>query len=110
MSSAPRRSPLLYCAALALFGAPLPLLAACGNAGASYPDGAQVTAAQGVWCEALAKLNGKPTNWEHMSACKGAFPTASAAYLKGMAKCYPARVEAMGDKATDSSQISSDCI
>src|SRR4051794_12059129 len=110
MSAALRRSPLLYRAVLALFGAPLPLLAACGNPGASYPDGSQVKAAQDVWCQALAKLNGKPTGWEYMSDCKGAFPPASAAYLRGMAKCYPARVEAMGDKAPDTSQISADCI
>jgi hypothetical protein len=76
----------------------------------SYPDGSQVTAAQGAWCEALAKLSGKPTGWEPMSSCKGAYPTASAAYLRGMTKCYAARVEAMGENAVDSSQIVADCI
>src|SRR5690242_9962142 len=60
--------------------ASLALLAACAS-GASYPDGSQVTAAQAGWCQALAKLNGHPNDWDSMSSCKGAYPTASAAYL-----------------------------
>jgi hypothetical protein len=108
MSAAFFRSPSLRRAVLPL-GA-LALLAVACTPPSSYPDGSQVTAAQGAWCQALAKQNGYPTGWVHMSACKGAYPTASAAYLRGMTKCYPARVEAMGDKAVDSSQIVSDCI
>src|SRR5262245_20976352 len=87
----------------------LALLAACAS-GASYPDGSQVTAAQAGWCQALAKLNGHPTDWDAMRSCKGAYPTASAAYLRGMTKCYPARIEAMGDKAVDTAQTQADCI
>lgn len=104
----PPRGPIVR-AILALGGAALPLLGACGSPGASYPDGSQVTAAQASWCQGLAKLSGNPTGWEHMNACKGAFPTASAAFLKNMTKCFVTRHEAAGDNAVDNSQIVSDC-
>jgi len=81
--------------------------AACGPA--SYGDRAAVDSAQKAWCDTLAKMNGAPGTWEHLAACKAAYPTASAAYLRGMTKCYPARKEAYGDKPTDSGHLVAEC-
>ena len=85
------------------------LLAACGGGGAGYPDSSDVTAAQAAWCKALGKVNGAGDKWEHMSACKSAYPTASATFLRGLTKCYVARREAAGDTAPDNTQILADC-
>ena len=69
--------------------------------------------AQSAWCEALAKSEGGGPAWQHMNTCKGAYPTASAAYLRGMTKCFFERVaEAQegGDAAAvDRSQMLGDC-
>jgi hypothetical protein len=107
--SAPRPRFVLRRARLALSAVVPLLLPGCGGSGARAPDGSQVTAAQAEWCQALAKLNGAPDTWEHLSACKDVYPTASAAYLHGMTKCMVTRREAAGDKAPDQSQIIQDC-
>ena len=44
-----------------------------------------------------------------MTACKAVYPTASAPYLRAMAKCFVARKEAMGDKAPDAGLLVADC-
>lgn len=109
---APMREPRRSARAVpfALLAAVLPLsLAACGGGGAGYPDRGDVTAAQASWCQALAKLDGKGDDWKSMSACKSAYPTASAAFLRGVTKCYVARREAAGDTAPDNNQILADC-
>ncbi len=84
-----------------------PLLFACGSPLANYPDASGVRAAQEEWCKSLAGSAG--ASWEHMSACKGAYPAASGAYLKGMGKCFSERREALGDEAPDNTQLLSDC-
>lgn len=82
-------------------------LAACGPA--SYPDRGAVESAQKSWCDALAKMNGAPGSWDQLSACKAASPTSSAPYLRGMAKCVPARKESYGDKAPDVGHMVAEC-
>ncbi len=77
--------------AIGLFGAGV-LFAACGG-GANYPDRPDITKAQKVWCEALAKSAGSDSSWDKMSDCLGASPAASPAYIAGIAKCYSARYE-----------------
>jgi hypothetical protein len=89
--------------------AALPLAAAACSGGASYPDGGEVTAAQAAWCAALGKINGAGDKWDAMSACKSAYPTASAAFLRGITKCYVARRESAGDTVPDNTQIVADC-
>jgi hypothetical protein len=97
-------------AGLALLAAALPIsLAACGGGGAGYPDSNDVTSAQAAWCAALAKVDGAGDKWSSMSACKAAYPTASAAFLRGLTKCYVARRAAAGDTAPDNTQILADC-
>jgi hypothetical protein len=71
-----------------LLGALVLASAACGPA--NFPDKGAVAAAHDGWCQALAKAYGGAA-WEPLGACKSATPTASAAYLRGMAKCFPAR-------------------
>ena len=88
---------------------PISLAACGGGGGAGYPDSNDVTAAQAAWCKALGKINGAGDKWESMSACKAAYPTASAAFLRGLTKCYVARREAAGDNAPDNTQILADC-
>lgn len=107
----PRRSPRALRFVLSgLLVAALPLAAAaCGGGGAGYPDRNDVTAAQAAWCSALGKLDGAGEKWDSMSACKSAYPTASAAFLRGLTKCYVARREAAGDTAPDNTQILADC-
>jgi hypothetical protein len=78
---------------------------ACGPA--SFPDTPAVVAAQASWCDALAKVNGP--GWDHLATCKGAMPTGSAAYVRAMAKCFPARKEAAGDKAWDAGLMIAEC-
>ena len=87
----------------------LPVLAACGGAGASYPDRSDVNAAQAAWCDSLAKLNGAPGAWEHLAACKAAYPSSSGQYLRGMTTCFTKRREAGGDKGPDQSQTVAEC-
>jgi hypothetical protein len=106
----PRRSPRALRLLLSgLLAAALPLAGAACSSGASYPDGGDVTAAQAAWCTALGKINGAGDKWDAMSACKSAYPTASAAFLRGITKCYVARREAAGDTVPDNTQIVADC-
>ena len=74
-----------------VLGALVVAAAACGPA--NYPDQSAVAAAQDGWCQALAKAYGGGGAWEPLGACKGAGSTGSAAYLRGMAKCFPSRKE-----------------
>jgi hypothetical protein len=88
------------------------LVAACGGAGASYPDRPDVSKAQSTWCEELAKSEGGGPTWEHMNTCKGAYPSGSAAYIGGMTRCFFERVNATqegGDAAVDRSQMLGEC-
>ncbi len=71
-----------------LLGALVGAAVAC--APASFPDKDAVAAAHQGWCRALAKAYGGDS-WDQMGACKAHAPTASAAYLRGMAKCFPGR-------------------
>jgi hypothetical protein len=90
-----------------LFAAALPL--ACGGAPAGYPDTSGVTQAQKEWCQALAKGSGKGDKWEYMSDCKAAYPTASAEYLKRMAKCLSEHIGDNEDAAIDYGQVTAGC-
>ncbi len=78
--------------ALGALGVLLVSATACGPT--SFADGDAVVAAQGAWCQALAKASGAGASWEHLGACKGAMPTGSPSYLRGMTKCFPAHKEA----------------
>jgi hypothetical protein len=105
------RESLASAVCAALCGFVLPALglvvASCGGAAASFPDGAGVAAAQGEWCQAQAKLAGAAGSWEHLGACKATFPSASAAFLAGMTKCFGDRKAA--ENAPDNSQIMQEC-
>ncbi len=93
----PRRFARAFC--LAALAAVLPIsLAACSGGGAGYPDRDAVVSAQAAWCTALGKLEGSGEKWSGMSSCKSAYPTASAAFLRGLTKCYVARREAAGTR------------
>jgi len=59
--------------------------------------------------KALGKLDGAGEKWSGMGDCKSAYPTASAAFLRGITKCYVARREAAGETAPDNTQILADC-
>jgi hypothetical protein len=86
------------------------LVSACSGGGpASYPDKKGVVAAQAEWCGMLEKLRKEPGEWSRAGECKGAFPTASAPYLKGMAKCFFERVQRDGDSAPDNTTIVDEC-
>lgn len=98
----------------------IPPLAAClvvslatfsctGATSSSFPGKPDVQKAQAEWCSSLAKQSGGGGSWEHTAACKAAVPTASAAYLRGMTKCFTTRLEQAGDQAPDHSQIVVDC-
>jgi hypothetical protein len=89
------------------FGVLVIAAAACGPA--SFPDTPAVVAAQAKWCEALAKMQGSDAKWEHMSACKGAVPTGSAAYVRGMTRCLPEHKAAGGDKSVDFGLLVAEC-
>lgn len=85
-------------------------IAACSSAApANYPDRDAVVAAQAVWCDELGRVLGGGPKWEHLAACKAAFPTASPGYLRQMAKCFSRRLEAAGDTAPDHTQLISEC-
>jgi hypothetical protein len=101
--------PLTRASAALALAAPLVLAACAGGGGASYPDRPGVSTAQAGWCAALAKLDGAGSSWEHAAACRAAFPTASAQYIKGMTKCLVARTEAAGKNAPDRSQLLAEC-
>lgn len=86
------------------------LSSACGGgSGAAFPGSPDVTAAQGRWCDALAKAVGGGASWDHLADCKGAVSTGSAQYIKGMTKCFPARLEQLGKDAPDYTQILTEC-
>lgn len=99
--------PLVRCGFAAVFVAGA--IAACGGPPAGYPDTTGVVSAQEAWCKSMAKVQGAGDSWDHMSSCKSFYPTASAAFLKLMAKCYADRVEAAGSNAMDSGQIGAEC-
>lgn len=104
--SSRRRASLL--AAAFLLPAGVTASAACApSSPSSFPDASDVTAAQAAWCEALAKVAGAGRDWEHMAACLAARTSASPAYLRGMAKCYAARLA--DDQAPDTGQVVADC-
>ena len=110
MRTPPRGRRALRLAISGLLVASIPLAAAaCGGGGAGYPDRDEVSAAQAAWCTALGKLDGAGETWGSMGACKSAYPTASAAFLRGITKCYVARREAAGDTVPDNTQIVADC-
>ncbi|MFT3772543.1 MAG: hypothetical protein QM820_44685 [Minicystis sp.] len=88
-------------------GAIVLALVSCTPAG--YADRGAVESAQKSWCDALAKANGAPGNWEHLAACKAAYPTASAPYLRQMSKCFPERKASYGDKPTDTGHLVAEC-
>jgi len=86
------------------------LVAACSGGGpANYPDKNGVTTAQAEWCGTLEKVTKETGPWGRAGECKGAFPTASAAYLKGMAKCFFERVQRDGDSAPDNTTVVDEC-
>jgi hypothetical protein len=103
------RSPHLVASVGLVAALPLLLAACAGGAAAKFPDAPGVSTAQAGWCAALAKLEGGGPTWEHAAACRAAYPTASAQYLKGMTKCLVARTEAAGAKAPDRSQLLAEC-
>lgn len=95
---------------LAVAAASAILGAACtGGPSASYPDQNGVVAAQAGWCDMLGKLRKEPGGWPRLAECKAAYPSASAAYLKGMTECFFERVQAEGDGAPDNSTIVDEC-
>lgn len=96
-------------AAFVMAGVAAGAVAACGGPPAGYPDTTGVVAAQAEWCKAMAKAQGAGDGWDQMSSCKSFYPTASAAFLKLMAKCYSDRREAAGSNAMDVGQISAEC-
>lgn len=86
------------------------VMAACaGGAGANYPDRNSVVAAQAGWCDMLAKLRKEPGQWGRLGECKGAYPSASAPYLKGMTECFFERVQSEGENAPDNTTIVDEC-
>jgi hypothetical protein len=106
---APRLSSARHVAALLAASASAAVLGACSGGPASFPDRDAVTAAQAVWCDELARVLGGGPKWEHLAACKDAYPTASPGYLRLMAKCFIRRLEAAGDEAPDHTQLIADC-
>ena len=91
-------------------GLALLVVAGCGGgASGNFPERPDVTQAEAGWCKALAKIQGKEEGWEHMAECKAFRTTASAAYLRGMTKCFFSRLESLGDSAPDQTQIATEC-
>ena len=95
-------------AAAALFVA-ASAIGACSSGPANFPDRDAVVAAQAVWCDELARVLAGGASWEHLAACKVAYPTASPGYLRLMSKCFTRRLEAAGDNAPDHSQLITEC-
>jgi hypothetical protein len=83
------------------------LAAACGPV--HFPDEGALAAAQTGWCESLAKMSHAGASWEYMGACKGAAPTASAAFIRGMTRCFPEHKAAGGDKSVDNGLVVAEC-
>jgi hypothetical protein len=81
----------------------------CSERPTSFPDRDGVVAAQAEWCAALAKLQRAGASWEHLSACKAAYPTASPTYLRAMTSCFSRRMEAATESSPDRSQIILEC-
>lgn len=103
-------SPLRALALLSLLaGAALTASACSSGARANYPDTKGVVAAQAAWCDTLAKIRKEPGEWGRLGECKAFYPTASAPYLKGMAKCFFDRVQRDGDSAPDNTVIVEEC-
>jgi len=84
-------------------------LNACSERPTSFPDRDGVIAAQAEWCAALAKLQRAGASWEHLNACKAAYPTASPTYLRAMTSCFSRRMEAATESSPDRSQIILEC-
>lgn len=84
-------------------------LSGCSSGPANFPDRDAVVAAQAVWCDELARVLGGGPSWEHLAACKAAYPTASPSYLRLMAKCFTRRLEAAGEAAPDHTALISEC-
>ena len=94
---------------------------ACGSP-ASFPGRPEVTAAQGEWCDSLAKISGYGAAWEPLDDCKAAVPSASPAYLRAMTRCLaqgpfahfveidpPVRMEALSRTSEVHRQMVRDC-
>lgn len=84
-------------------------LGACSQGPRIFPDRDGVVAAQVGWCDGLARVLGGGSSWEHLAACKAAYPTGSAGYLSLMTKCFTRRVEAAGKDTPDRSRIIDEC-
>lgn len=84
-------------------------LTACSERPTSFPDRDGVIAAQAEWCAALAKLQRAGASWEHLNACKAAYPTSSPTYLRAMTSCFSRRMEAATESSPDRSQIILEC-
>jgi hypothetical protein len=85
---------------------------ACGGGvagGGNYPGKSDVIAAHGAWCDSLAKYLGGGKEWPHLAECKSGSTSASAAYLRGMSRCFGPRIESLGDQAPDNQQVVSEC-
>ncbi len=87
----------------------LGLLFACSGQPTNFPVRDGVMAAQAEWCASLAKLQRAGNSWEHLAACKAAYPTSSPAYLRAMTGCFSRRTEAAGDSGSDRTQIILEC-
>lgn len=94
---------------IAVAASMLGLLSACPARPTNFPDRGPVAAAQAEWCAALARLHRAGNSWEHMSACKAAYPTSSPAYLRAMTKCFSRRMEAAAESSPDRDQIILEC-
>ncbi|HTN84060.1 MAG TPA: hypothetical protein VL242_10250 [Sorangium sp.] len=94
---------------IAVAASMLGLLTACSERPTSFPDRDGVIAAQAEWCAALAKLQRAGASWEHMNACKAAYPTSSPTYLRAMTSCFSRRMEAATESSPDRSQIILEC-
>lgn len=87
------------------------LAVACAPAKpATYADHDQVTKAHEAWCGMLADLDGETLEgWQYASECLADYPTASAAYLTPLTKCYGKTMKELGDDAPDSAAVIEQC-
>lgn len=77
---------------------------------AQHPDHDKVAKAQKSWCAMLAKVDGDALKaWRHRDACLDAYPTASAAFLERLGRCYAGALEKYGEGAPDSGAIIDEC-
>ena len=81
----------------------------CGGSGASFPDGADVKAAQTKWCDALAAASGQKEAWPSAGACHGVFPSASAGYVRAMTTCFQKRWGGVSDKSAGAGPVVQEC-